>query len=424
MASSPSNLQSHAYRTALIASTWLCSLCILIVGCEEKRATGSDSVRPAASAVSRSTSAPSVQESLAKPPDPVLEDSPASPSSVSYDSSTPELDLGTPAPVVLGKGVMVAKDKADGLLVSRLQKGRFEPVTAAWEEVSPWPVSLASGSTQRAYWVSRGRLVRREIASDGSVGALTVLATDAVDGSPVSAARSAGATEQDVVLYAGRKQSSGEWAARLWVEGQGSRSTSRDAGSVTSLSLVHLGLSRFALLKLDGRLGMSPVHAVSLELDVEGVPHLGEDRVVYVAGSAERGTALTGILVGRGPVVLLPISKDAREFGLLLLRVGYGDGEAPSEWVDYPNGLDPAPVAAANVCGQPTAAFVRPAQAAPKSLRVLEVGRLDGQGVLRDCRVMATAANIPHIDLWGDKSGGWLVYAMEEGLRGRRIECK
>jgi hypothetical protein len=319
---------------------------------------------------------------------------------------------------------MVAKDKAEGLIVSRLQGGRYEPISVAWEEVSPWPVALVSSSTHRAYWVSRGRLVRREIASDGTVGPLTVLASDAVEGSPVSAARSTGATEQDVVVYAGRKQIPGEWSARVWVEGQGSRATSREAGSVTSLSLVHLGLSRFALLKLDGRLGMSPVHAVSLELDVDGVPHLGEDRVVYVAGSAERGTALTGILVGRGPVVLLPISRDAREFGLLLLRVGYGDGEAPSEWVDYPNGLDPAPVATANVCGQPTAAFVRPAEAAPKSPRILEVGRLDGQGVLRDRRVMATAANIPHVDLWGDKSGGWLVYATEQGLRGRRIECK
>lgn len=422
MALSPSNFHFHAYRTALIASTWAC---ILVLGCKDKRTGGSDSVQPAASTtLSRASSAPLVQKPLAKVPDPVLEPSVAPASSIPRDTSTPELDLGTPAPVVFGKGVMVAKDKADGLLVSRLQKDRFEPMTAAWEEVSPWPVSLASGSTQRAYWISRGRLVRREIDPDGSVGPLTVLATDAVDGSPVSAARSAGATEQDVVLYAGRKQSVGEWAARLWVEGQGSRPTSREAGSVTSLSLVHLGLSRFALLKLDGRLGMSPVHAVSLELDADGVPHLGEDRVVYVAGSSEQGTALTGIWVGRGPVVLLPISKDAREFGLLLLRVGYGDGEAPSAWLDYPNGLDPSPVAASRVCGQPMAAFVRPVDATPKSLRVLEVARLDGQAVLRDRRVMATAANIPHVDLWGDNSGGWLVYATEQGLRGRRIECK
>ncbi|MFW5741057.1 MAG: hypothetical protein ACOC1F_11900, partial [Myxococcota bacterium] len=212
--------------------------------------------------------------------------------------------------------------------------------------------------------------------------------------------------------------------ARIWVEGHGARAISREAGGATAVSVVALGGGRFALLTLDGRMGMSPMHAVSLELDADGVPHLGEDRVVHVAGPAQQHTALTGVLLGRGPVALLPISKDARSFGLLSLRIGYGNGEAPSSWVDYPNGLDPAPVATATVCGRPTVAFVRPRSADPDSERVLELGRLDREGAVVDREVVTVSERIPHVDVWGGQKGGWVVYATAEGLRGRRIGCE
>jgi hypothetical protein len=318
---------------------------------------------------------------------------------------------------------MVAKTKSDELIVSRMKDGSFEAIAADREDISPWPVALAAGSKTHAYWVSHGQLVRREVLPDGKEGPKTVVAADAAPSSPVVAARSSGHVERDVVLYLGSKVSAqGERAARLWVEGQESRPVSRDAAGATSIALVPLGATRFAVLTLDGRLAMSPVHAISLELDAEGKPDLGEDRVVHVAGPAERQSALTGVLVGRGPVALLPISKTSTEFGLLVLRVGYEDD--PPRWVDYPNGLDPAPLVAAIVCGKPTVAFVRPEAPTAGSARVLEVGQLDAQAELRDRKVLATAPAIPHVSLWGDASSGWVVYATPQGLRGRRLNCK
>lgn len=348
---------------------------------------------------------------------------PAVSSALSVDLGAAELDLGPPVPAVLGGRMMVAKTKTEELIVSRMKDGSFEPITAPQGDVSPWPVALAAGSKTHAYWVSHGQVVRREILPDGKVGPKTVVAADAALSSPVVAARSSGHVEHDVVLYIGSKVSAqGERTARLWVEGHETRPVSREAGGATSIALVHLGATRFALFTLDGRLAMSPVHAISLELDGEGNPDLGEDRVVHVAGPAERQTALTGVLVGRGPVALLPISKTSTDFGLLVLRAGYEDD--PPRWVDYPNGLDPAPLVAATVCGKPTVAFVRPNAPAAGSARVLEVGHLDAQAELRDRKILATAPVISHVSLWGDASSGWVVYTTEQGLRGRRLECK
>jgi len=369
-----------------------------------------------------STASPSASPSASSSASP-KGSAPAVSSALSVDLGAAELDLGPPVPAVLGGRMMVAKTKTEELIVSRMKDGSFEPITAPQGDVSPWPVALAAGSKTHAYWVSHGQVVRREILPDGKVGPKTVVAADAALSSPVVAARSSGHVERDVVLYIGSKVSAqGERTARLWVEGHETRPVSREAGGATSIALVHLGATRFALFTLDGRLAMSPVHSISLELDGEGNPDLGEDRVVHVAGPAERQTALTGVLVGRGPVALLPISKTSTDFGLLVLRAGYEDD--PPRWVDYPNGLDPAPLVAATVCGKPTVAFVRPNAPAAGSARVLEVGHLDAQAELRDRKILATAPVISHVSLWGDASSGWVVYTTEQGLRGRRLECK
>ncbi len=429
MVISPSKRSFHAYRTTLIASTWVCSM---LAGCEERSPTSTASAPAVASSAALSsasarTSPPTPPASSTLPPassTPSPKGSaPAASSALAIDLSAPEINFGPPVPAVLGGRMMVARTKGDDLIVSRWNGSSFEPISADPEGVSPWPVALAAGSKTHAYWASQGQIVRREILPDGKAGPKTVVATDAALSSPVVAARSSGHEERDVVLYIGSKVSAqGERAARLWVEGQESRPVSREAGGATSIALVHLGATRFALLTLDGRLAMSPVHAISLELDGEGHPDLGEDRVVHVAGPAERQTALTGVLVGRGPVALLPISKTSTDFGLLVLRIGYEDD--PPRWVDYPNGLDPAPLTAAVVCNKPTVAFVRPNAPEAGSPRVLEIGVLDAQAELRDRRVLATSPAISHVSLWGDASSGWIVFTTEQGLRGRRLECR
>ncbi len=430
MAKSPSKLIHLAYRSAWIASTWAL---LMSTGCDEDHKSRSKDPHPTVASV-RSPAKSSRGRSRAKSPGPTTPRSSFSASAArsaspatsagAFGALGPERDFGPAVPAVLGKGIAVVRDKKDGLILSRRGDDGFERIDREAGEISRWPVALSPGPPSRAYWVSRNRLVRREIQNDGTPGPLEVLASGAANAA-VAVARSEGPVERDVVLYIGRRvNSEGTRSARVWVEGQRSRPISREAGGATSVSVIHLGGGRFALLTLDGRVGMSPVHAVPLELDEKGVPHLGTDRVVHVAGPAQRHTAITGVKLGRGPLALLPISKDARSFGLLMLRIGYGDGEAPASWLNYPNGLDPAPIAAGWVCGEPAIAFVRPKSDKPGSSHVLELCRVDPKFAIQARRQVASSASISHVDLSGGPGGGWLVYVTKDGLRSRRIECK
>lgn len=315
----------------------------------------------------------------------------------------------------------------DSLAVARFVDGELQPFASDPKGLSR-SVALVDGAPSRAYWISKGRLVRRRISADGVVGPLEILADDAADHTIVAAASAHGPVEADVALYIGKHVTRElERKARLWVERDGSRALSDEAGGATTVSIVPLGGAKFALLTIDGRLAMSPVHAVYLELDADGKPHLGVDQVVYVAGPADRDTRITGIRVGLGPVGLVAMARDSSSFGLLTLRIGYGEGEAPSWWLDYPNGLNPAPVVAAQVCGQPMVFFVRPVSSDPRAEKALESAVLQPDATLGRIERLAVAPTIRSVSAMGSDNGkgsGWVAYAVPDGLQARQLSCK
>ncbi|MCU0692051.1 MAG: hypothetical protein MUF54_11665, partial [Polyangiaceae bacterium] len=342
------------------------------------------------------------------------------------DATGDELALGGAIAVAAGAVGLVAVTRGDELVVVPSQKGRPAPIEVEPRGMSPRSAALVDGPPASAYWVSGTRLVRRTIAKDGTTGGLEELARDAAQRTTVAAARATGPMARDVVVYVGGAMGAdAERSGRVWVEGHGTRPISREAGGATAVALVGLGGGRFAIVTLDGRVAMSPVHAVYLELDSQGAPHLGEDRVVHVAGPADWHTSIAGIQVGVGPVVFLPLSRDNTRFGLMSLVIGIGDGEAPSRWVDYANGLEPAPLAVAMACQRPTVAFVRPDTADPASPRVLEVGHVDEQGQVFARKRLAVASKIAHVTMYTPRASGdaWVVYVTDAGLRARAIPC-
>jgi hypothetical protein len=162
---------------------------------------------------------------------------------------------------------------------------------------------------------------------------------------------------------------------------------------------------------------MSPVHAIDLELDASGAPHLGQDRVVFVAGAAERRSAIAGVRLGATAVALLPISRDSTHFGLLSLLVTGGESEAPSWWVDYPNGMDPAPVATTEWCGPP---------------RVLQVGVVAADGRVNDIKTLAVAPAIREIAVSSTarvaasrtrSASPWVAFVTSDGVVARPLRC-
>ena len=304
--------------------------------------------------------------------------------------------------------------------------------------MSRHPVALTTGRRSFAYWISKGRLVRREARADGLETPLEVVATDASDGAAVAAVRSAGKTPADVVVYTSRKATGSsatndltQWEPRLWVEGHASMAIAQEAASVSSVALVATGADRFVALTLDGRLAMSPLHAVTISLDKTGAPRVGRDAVAWVAGPVESLVRLTGLQLADGVVGLFPIYRDAQRFGLVAVDVATADASGrgqPSSvsWVDYPNGLDPAALASARICSRPLVAFVRPADREVGASHVLELAVVSRQGhgvVVGERRVMAVWERIHHVALGGGDKGGWLIYATDQGLRGRRLQC-
>jgi len=329
----------------------------------------------------------------------------------------------------------VAISSIGAIAVSRDNEVRIAPLRGGVLQPFPQqplrdslPIAIAGEHPLSVLWISQGRLVRRKVTDDGRIEPLEVLASDAADGTRVSAARAEGPVTSDVALYIGRNVSRElERAPRLWVDKQGSRRLSDEAGGATSVAVVGLRGNRMALLTIDGRTAMSPIHALSLELDADGVPHLGQDRVVFVAGPAERHTMISGVRLGPGPVALLAVSSDTTKFGLLSLLIGYGEAEAPASWVEYPNGLDPAPVTGVTLCGEPHVLFVRPESEKPGARHMLELGQVGVDGKVTHVETLSSAAKIRAISAWapsrGSESGGWVVMITRDGAVARPLTC-
>ena len=222
-----------------------------------------------------------------------------------------------------------------------------------------------------------------------------------------AAIRTGGSPPRDVVAYIGRAEGAeGERPARLWLEGQGARRLSQEAGGASNVALVSVGASELRVLTLDARMGMSSVHAARLQYAGDGAPQLGEDRVVFVGGSAQWSTPMVALVPGGQPVALLPMGKEATGFGLLSLLVADGAAEATPSWIDYPNGLDPAPLAAAEVCGAARVAFVRPERAEPGAAQQLELADVGADGRVTALRTMASAPRIAFVALFGVPAAG------------------
>lgn len=423
---------SHAYRTALIASTWLAlstSSCRDRSSVTEHRSAPTPSATASSNAGGPRTRVMSPSASAERGTAPVVSSSASAKPSGSAGVPAATNVLGPDVAFAMGAVGLVVRTKADELVVAPWKDGVLQPFVVNEADVARSPVALVDGPPSRAYWVSGERVVRREVRADGTTGDLEVLVNDAAPNTEVVASKAKGPMTQDVVLYIGREVSREmERAAQLWVEGHGSRRLSREAGGATSISVVNLGGGKFALLTLDGRVGMSPVHAIFLELDANGAPHLGEDRVVYVAGPAERRTRLVGVQLGLGPVALVPIARATTQFGLLTLVIGHGEGEAPASWIDYPNGLDPAPLVASLACRTSRIAFVRPTGKLPKEGETLEIARVSPKGEVADRKTIADAAKIRHLAMFAGNADGnpgtWVAYGTEQGLHAAHIPCE
>jgi hypothetical protein len=226
--------------------------------------------------------------------------------------------------------------------------------------------------------------------------------------------------------YLASRQTSEGWVSEAWIEvGDDSPVRLSEEGSgATSVAFAQRGASILALL-VDARSALTAMHARPVAFD--GGLRLGEDVVVFVGGPGDRRTGAAPAVSATGAGwALLPISKDVGAFGLAVVRLEDPPRvDEPTIWSMYPNGLDPAPIAAVVDHGQSWVARIRPGTQLPASPRVLEIGTIDGGGAFEPAALIATNGSPSDVALTADAHGGlWAAWVDPAGSWGVRLACK
>jgi hypothetical protein len=250
------------------------------------------------------------------------------------------------------------------------------------------------------------------------------LAASSRSGSRIAAATLAG--NHSALGYLASRQTSEGWVSEAWlaVDDAIPVRLSDDGSGATALALAQRKASVLALI-VDARAALTALHVRPVTF--EGSAQLGEDAVVFVGGPGDRRTIAAVALPPSGPAwALLPIARDVGTFGMAVVRVDEpARVDEPVVWSMYPNGLDPAPVAAVVEGAKTWVARVRPQTADPGATRVLEVGSVGAAGAFSPRDVLVTAAKLTDVTLVADREGAlWVAWVDGAGSWVERVVCR
>jgi hypothetical protein len=228
-----------------------------------------------------------------------------------------------------------------------------------------------------------------------------------------------------VVGYLASRQTTEGWVSEAWmiVDDDAPVRISEDGSGATSLAFAPRGPTVIALT-VDARTALTAMHARTVTF--EGRATLGEDVVAFIGGPGDRRTRAALALGDNCPGwSLLPISKDVGQFGLALVRLDDPPRlDEPVQWSLYPNGLDPAPLAAAIGGGHAWVARVRPRSSEPGSARVLEVGVVADSGDFEAHDFLSTTGDPSDVALLVDASGAlWVSWVDKAGAWVEHFSC-
>jgi hypothetical protein len=321
----------------------------------------------------------------------------------------------------------IFRTKSDELIALPLDPkssdARDEPAASTLSSGPPPAVTRS-----HAYWISQSRLVRQSLPSGGGAPGRTVeaLAEGALDGTRVVAAllsSSEGGSRETAIYIAQAENEKEDRRAKIWVDGAQATPFSADGSGASSLTLVVAGgVARG--VSLDARSAMSPLHARSIEVGARGVPRLGPDVVVFVGPSPEGHVEIAAASGPDGLTVLAPFSRDTSSFGLASLFVGDEPHvDVPVHWSMYPNGIEPAPVAAAAFCGRAWAAFARPSGPTAGAIAELVLAPID-HGAFGPEIITGQGSDFTMVSLVPrDEGGAWLAWIGNGRSWVRGIRC-
>jgi hypothetical protein len=329
-------------------------------------------------------------------------------------------DVGPAAPAAAFARGVVLVTRNDELAISKLvappskskkpTAGAFEDITQSSQDF--WPVARGPAlSATHAYWISKGRVVRRALSG----GELEVMTNDARDGTRVAVTG-----PPDVIAYITQPVGKQDSLARLRLPDGKRLDLTPEGAAASSVSLTRVGEDVIASY-IDGRSGMTPVHARKLH---SKTGTLDPDVVVWVSGATQGMTELNSVGTDDGSWLILPVERDASHFGLATLALEKEPKmDPPLRWRTYENGLDRSPAAAATLCGQPTTVYVRPADASPTANQELVLSELTLDATAHS-EQLATARGFADVSLYPIAEGAVLAYVADRRTWARLIRCK
>jgi hypothetical protein len=118
------------------------------------------------------------------------------------------------------------------------------------------------------------------------------------------------------------------------------------------------------------------------------------------------------------------IERDITHFGLARIRVGSPpSSNAEASWRDYPNGLDPAPAATANVCGEPVVVFAQPSEQRPHAPQELHLAT-NAPDALGTSQVVARARAFGDVSIAALDGGALISYVADRRTWALSARCR
>lgn len=368
--------------------------------------------------------------------------SPAAPATVS--SAPPALRGAHPhwlvdEAVELGPAGRAAATQFGALMLTRNNELRLAPVgklsSKAQDVRSPInplaiardAVELARGPSvlgKRVYWIATHQLMTAELGENGRTSPAQVLASDAKSGTRVAVPKGMpGANLPHSVAYIAKNPEDPQVTiAKLWSESSPPLSLTPAGAAASSVALTSSGDDVIAW-SMEGRTGMSPVHV--REVHFQGnTPQLQEDRVVWVGGASQPFSEIVALPAGAETPAraLLATEQDVSHFGLLTLTLSGGTESQPS-WSLYPNGIDPAPVASAHLCGHTVIVRVKPQSAQGATPQELELVTADANSASPPL-IIAYAQRFFDVSLATLADGALLVTVADERTWATTLRCR
>lgn len=292
-------------------------------------------------------------------------------------------------------------------------------------------VELARGPSvigRRAYWIAARQLLTAELDEQGRMSPTRVLANDARDRTRVAVPQGTAPTGlPEQLAYIGRSPDDPQvTVAKLWSEGSAPLNLTPAGAAASSVALTFTDNGLIAW-SMEGRTGMTPVHAREIRFD-RGKPQLLEDRVVWVGGASQPFSELIALPTRSGTMppgtsrIVLATEQDVSHFGLLTLTLS-ATGDSIPRWSLYPNGIDPAPVASAELCGRTVLVRVKPQSSQGATPQELELLVADPSSTTPPL-IVAYAQRFFDISLATVAGGALLVTVADERTWATTLRCR